>query len=131
MPFSDVIPEHTINRFLLRSQLQWELSVCHLCVASTLAHLHCLAIRFDNFKLFCLNKWRSTAFQSNHFFHFQASLSLLFLASARPAMLLLIGCESVMRFWPFCLSQGNLMPKISAMPSHLPQPRACLSWLLY
>lgn len=56
MPFPDVIREHTINRFLLRCQLQWELSACHLYVASTLAHLHCLAIRFYNdFKLFCPN----------------------------------------------------------------------------
>lgn len=56
MLFSDVIPEHTINRFLLRYQLQWELSMCHLYVASTLVHLYCLAIRFYNdFKLFCPN----------------------------------------------------------------------------
>lgn len=80
MPFSDVIPEHTINRFLLRSQLQWELSVCHLCVASTLAHLHCLAIRFDNFKLFCLNKWRSMAFQSNRFYSFSGKFISSFLS---------------------------------------------------
>lgn len=54
--------------------------------------------------------------QSNHFFLFRVSLPLLFLACAKPSMPLLIGYESFMGFWPFCLSQGVLMPKISEIP---------------
>lgn len=102
--------------------------MCHLYVASTLVHLHCLAIRFYNdFKLLCPNnKVYGISVQWIFFFLFRANLPLLFLASAWPAMPLLIGHESFMGSWPFCLSQGILMPKISEIQSHFLQPTACL-----
>lgn len=62
---------------------------------------------------------------------FRTSLPLLFLASAMPAMPLLIGYGSFMGFWPFCLSLGVLMPKISDIHFHFFQPVACLCQLLY
>lgn len=71
MPFTHVIPEHTINRFLLKYQLQRELSVCHLYVALILAHLHCLAMSFYNdFKLFCPNNKNLWNFSPTIFFSF-------------------------------------------------------------
>lgn len=45
--------------------------VCHLYVASILAHLHCLAIRFYNdFKLFCPNNKNLWNFSPTIFFFF-------------------------------------------------------------
>lgn len=66
----------------------------------------------------------SMEFQSNHYFLFRARLPPLFLDSTKLAMPLLIGYESFMGFWPFCLSQGILMPKISEIYSHFLQPTA-------
>ena len=113
MPFSDVIPEHTINSFLLRCQPQWELSICHSYVASTLAPLHHWAIRiYSDFKLFHPNnKLHGFSVQPFFFFFHWASLPFLFWASVEPAIPLLIGYESFMGFGPFCLLQAFWCPR--------------------
>lgn len=136
MPFPDVILEHTINRFLLRCQLQWELSACHFYVASTLAHLHCLAIRFYNdFKLFCPNnKIYGISVQPCFFFSF-----FIFLGKWTYFVLSLHqDCSATLNsLWKFYGSltilpfRGHFDAKRYEIHSNFFQPMACLCWLPY